>query len=86
MMLEDPELPMILKSSRLMVEDNSEPDVTINSRTLSPVLLGAKSRIGRETDGLKNISGNGMDLFALTSKEEETKPGIGRENDDKPYK
>ena len=74
LMLEDPELPLIKKSSRLMVEDDPKPEVATISRTHSPVLLGAKSRIGGETTAMqcqtrRNGNGKGLDLFGKTEKE-----------------
>ena len=51
----------------LLMEDDRTTCRNEDSRTLCPIFMGAKSRNGRETtDGLKKISGNGLDLFSLT--------------------
>ena len=60
----------------LLMEDDRTTCRNEDSRTLCPIFMGAKSRNGRETDGQKKISGNGLDLFALTSKEGATSLGL----------
>ena len=67
---------------RLLMEDDEETCGLANSRTLCPIIWGAKSGNGRETDdGQKGISGNGLDLFSLAPMKEKlagdwTKEGL----------
>ena len=59
------------------MEDDDETREDTNSRTNGPVLLGAKSGIGREaTDRQKLDAGKGLELTSLTEKEGGNSPGI----------
>ena len=50
----------------LLMEDDDETCGFANSRTLCPIIWGAKSENGRETDdGQTGRSGNGLELFSL---------------------
>ena len=71
LLVEDPERRKRSgKSQRLLVEDDDETCADADSRTNGPVLLGAKSGIGREaTNGRKMNTGNGLELNSLTEKE-----------------
>ena len=58
------------KSRRLSVEEIEETNPDANSRTKCPVILGAKSGIGRDlTTRRKMGARNGLDLKSLTEKE-----------------
>ena len=67
LMLEDPKRHTGSKELLCPLMENDEKICGLaSSRTLCPIIWGAKSGNGRETDdGQKCISGNGLDLFSL---------------------
>ena len=63
-LLEDPELRSDSNSRRLKMMEPNQTDVEIDSRTLSPSILGAKSECGREPgQGLVVGGSTGLDLM-----------------------
>ena len=81
LLVEDPKRLMMSKKSRcLLVEDDEKSCGITISRTLCPILWGAKSGNGRDkTDGQEEISGKGLDLFALTTNGNGTSRGLDEE-------
>ena len=78
LLVEDHKRLMLTDASRcLLVEDDGNTCGIEDSRTLCPIFMGAKSRNGRDTTGkTTKVSGNGLELIALTKGERGTSLGL----------
>ena len=78
LLVEDHKRLMLNDASRcLVVEDDENTCETEDSRTLCPISMGAKSKNGRDpTEWTTKVSGNGLELNALTKGERGTSLGL----------